>query len=297
MTDDDPYGALGVPRTASTAEIRRAWRELAKTNHPDRFPGDEEKERRFKAAAAAWTLLSDPTARARFDRGQQTRSWTSAEHQAMQAEVQATKRAVEEVSVVLFDAILPVYIEAYDRGVSAELLWHLTHDLHARTLLDRVQASPRPGFGARQRAATIRQGLRLRLDSRVLHGPDGTPRVANLTRVTERGLQWSAITIWVGSLTALGLQANGHRLTLLLDGLTREVIRNLEADLPRNVRPLAERESTPIGTIPRDFRTFRNHDTRQIAVGGARVTAGFAVIVVLVWAIGWVLTGSATWRF
>lgn len=67
---DDPYAVLGVPRTASRDEIRRAYRKLAKQHHPDLNPGNAEAEARFKAAASAHDLLGDPDKRARFDRGE-----------------------------------------------------------------------------------------------------------------------------------------------------------------------------------------------------------------------------------
>ncbi|HZS82437.1 MAG TPA: J domain-containing protein [Stellaceae bacterium] len=70
MAADDPYAILGVKRTATEAEIRRAYRKLAKEFHPDLNPGKKEAEARFKAINAAYGLLSDPEKRARFDRGE-----------------------------------------------------------------------------------------------------------------------------------------------------------------------------------------------------------------------------------
>lgn len=67
---DDPYRVLGVSRTASAEEIRRAFRAVAKRDHPDLNPGDAAAEARFKAASAAHDLLSDPERRARYDRGE-----------------------------------------------------------------------------------------------------------------------------------------------------------------------------------------------------------------------------------
>ncbi len=67
---DDPYEVLGVARNASADEIRRAFREGAKKNHPDLNPGDRDAEARFKTMSAAHELLSDPETRARFDRGE-----------------------------------------------------------------------------------------------------------------------------------------------------------------------------------------------------------------------------------
>ncbi|MBY0562890.1 MAG: DnaJ domain-containing protein [Hyphomonadaceae bacterium] len=66
----DPYAALGVARSATAEEIRRAYRKLAKELHPDVRPGDKQAEERFKRATAAFNLLSEPTTKARFDRGE-----------------------------------------------------------------------------------------------------------------------------------------------------------------------------------------------------------------------------------
>jgi DnaJ-class molecular chaperone len=66
----DPYEVLGVPRTASEDEIRKAFRKLAKKHHPDLNPGDKVAEATFKEIAQANDLLSDPEKRRRFDAGE-----------------------------------------------------------------------------------------------------------------------------------------------------------------------------------------------------------------------------------
>ena len=67
---DDPYAALGLTKTATTEEIKKAYRKLARTSHPDLNPDDKGAEARFKAAAAAYEILKDPETRGRFDRGE-----------------------------------------------------------------------------------------------------------------------------------------------------------------------------------------------------------------------------------
>jgi DnaJ-class molecular chaperone len=66
----DPYASLGLSRTATADDIRRAYRTLAKELHPDVRPGDKAAEDRFKRATAAFNLLSDPVTKQRFDRGE-----------------------------------------------------------------------------------------------------------------------------------------------------------------------------------------------------------------------------------
>jgi DnaJ-class molecular chaperone len=67
---EDPYRVLGVRKEASQEEIQKAYRKLAKKLHPDLNPGNKQAEEQFKAASAAYDLLSDPEKRARFDRGE-----------------------------------------------------------------------------------------------------------------------------------------------------------------------------------------------------------------------------------
>jgi molecular chaperone DnaJ len=63
----DYYAVLGVERSASAEEIKRAYRKLAMQHHPDRNPGDPAAETRFKEAAEAYDVLGDPEKRPRYD--------------------------------------------------------------------------------------------------------------------------------------------------------------------------------------------------------------------------------------
>ncbi len=64
---EDLYEILGVPRNASQADIKKAYRELVKKHHPDTHPGDKANEEKFKKINAAYTVLNDPEKRARYD--------------------------------------------------------------------------------------------------------------------------------------------------------------------------------------------------------------------------------------
>ena len=61
------YEILGVPRNASQADIKKAYRQLVKQYHPDAHPGDKSVEEKFKKINAAYTVLNDPEKRARYD--------------------------------------------------------------------------------------------------------------------------------------------------------------------------------------------------------------------------------------
>lgn len=66
----DPYSILGVPRTASEADIKSAYRKLAKELHPDRNTDNPKAAEKFSEATRAYDLVSDKSKRAQFDRGE-----------------------------------------------------------------------------------------------------------------------------------------------------------------------------------------------------------------------------------
>lgn len=66
----DPYSVLGVKKSASEADIKKAFRTLAKKHHPDANKNDPKSEKKFKEVSAAYELLSDKEKRAQFDRGE-----------------------------------------------------------------------------------------------------------------------------------------------------------------------------------------------------------------------------------
>ncbi|MEP1354043.1 MAG: J domain-containing protein [Tateyamaria sp.] len=66
----DPYVALGLTRSATADEIKKAYRKIARANHPDLNPDDPAAEARFKDAGRAHDLLKDPEQRRKFDAGE-----------------------------------------------------------------------------------------------------------------------------------------------------------------------------------------------------------------------------------
>ena len=66
----DPYRILGVSRSATEAEIKKAYRSLAKEYHPDRNPNNPKVADIFKNINAAYSLIGDPENRRKYDGGQ-----------------------------------------------------------------------------------------------------------------------------------------------------------------------------------------------------------------------------------
>jgi curved DNA-binding protein CbpA len=90
---DDHYRVLGVSHDASTPEIRRAYRRLARQHHPDRNPQPDGPEQ-FRTLAEAYAVLGDPARRAHYDHSIQP----PARREPLRATPAATRRGVLELS-------------------------------------------------------------------------------------------------------------------------------------------------------------------------------------------------------
>ncbi|KGA93715.1 molecular chaperone DnaJ [Leptospirillum ferriphilum] len=81
MAAKDYYSLLGVSRTASPDEIKKAYRKLAMKYHPDRNPGDKAAEAQFKSINEAYEVLGDPQKKSIYDSGGFTEGFDSASYQ------------------------------------------------------------------------------------------------------------------------------------------------------------------------------------------------------------------------
>src|SRR5438093_6165289 len=81
MEFKDYYAVLGVPKNASEADIKRAYRKLARSHHPDLNPGDKTAEAKFKEINEANEVLGDPEKRRKYDElGANWRMYEQAQH-------------------------------------------------------------------------------------------------------------------------------------------------------------------------------------------------------------------------
>ena len=123
----DLYELLGIEREASEAEVRRAYQKRARVLHPHLNPGDPEAAQRFSEVAAAFGVLSDPSRRAAYDRGERPEVARAAAQGSFEGFDFSAAVRVERVGFrEIFDAVLQPAASA--QGVRGE-------DLEQRTRL------------------------------------------------------------------------------------------------------------------------------------------------------------------
>lgn len=142
-TRRDYYTVLGVPRTASEKELKTAYRKLARKHHPDVNPGDKRSEAQFKEIGEAYSVLSDPDKRKKYDRW--GHNWEKLDH-AQAAGASYGGRPAGRTT----------YTSSADGGtagfnVESEDLGGLFEQLFGRTAgRTRVRSTPRKGADTEQ---------------------------------------------------------------------------------------------------------------------------------------------------
>src|SRR5438105_1303961 len=125
-TKRDYYEVLGVRRDSGTEEIKKAYRQMALKFHPDKNPGDDEAERKFREAAEAYEILSDPGKRHTYDRYG---------HAGMETAEFHNVRSAEEIFSTLGEFLLGDLFSPRHRGPRPG------HDIQMRLEIDLLEAA------------------------------------------------------------------------------------------------------------------------------------------------------------
>ncbi len=141
---NDLYATLGVAKNASDAEIKRAYRKLAREHHPDVNPGKPEAEQRFKAVAGAYDVLSSRDKRALYDEfGEEglRGGFDPEQARAYRSWADGSRQRGSETNEVPFDFDLGELLQRARRGRRREGTFPIDgEDLHAAVELDLATA-------------------------------------------------------------------------------------------------------------------------------------------------------------
>jgi len=113
---EDPYKILGVAKDASDADIKKAYRKLAKKHHPDLNPTDKAAEARFKDVSAAFEILGDADKRAKFDRGEIDATGAERPEAHYYKEYAGGERARQYRSDASFDDLGGIFSDLFGQG-------------------------------------------------------------------------------------------------------------------------------------------------------------------------------------
>ncbi|MBX2799454.1 MAG: J domain-containing protein [Myxococcales bacterium] len=156
----DPYATLELKPGATADEVKQAYRRLAKLFHPDRNPDNPEAEERFKAVAAAFEILSDPTRRAEHDR----RHGSTSPAGLPEAFVDDVSNSIERAQTYIERMVLPHYAR-YASGVNAEAAARMLQDLTALADVSHAMGWDKPSLVHRWRAARWARRIGVSLES------------------------------------------------------------------------------------------------------------------------------------
>jgi DnaJ-class molecular chaperone len=181
---DDPYKVLGLTKSATADEIKKAYRKLVRTSHPDLHPDDPAAEDRFKAIGAAYDLLKKPETRARYDAGE--------------IDAQGAERPPRQYYRDFADTSDNAYRQRSGFGADTD-----PADIFAEILRNRARQSGGGGFGA-QRASVRGADLRYSLEVPFLEAVLGTK-----TRITLPDGQALSVSIPKGTADGQTLRLRG----------------------------------------------------------------------------------------
>ena len=122
----NPYEVLGVPTNASTAEIKSAFRRLAKATHPDLNGGSQQMTAQFRDVAEAYSILTDPAQKNYWDafnqEGASQQQAADKSSSSYYSSVRATAADIERYIHALYEEVKP-YKEAAKRSVAVGMAW------------------------------------------------------------------------------------------------------------------------------------------------------------------------------
>ena len=152
------YEILGVPRNSGEKDIRQAFRKLAREHHPDVNPGDSSSEDRFKRINEAYSVLSDPNKRQRYDRYGD--NWA---HSEQIEEAQARARWGGRFRRSNVGAVDPFSgLESGNRSIFDQLFSNLQQDIHRRAPAEHpVEVTLEEAFLGTTRLLQLATGRRL----------------------------------------------------------------------------------------------------------------------------------------
>lgn len=177
MTAGNPYQVMGLQRGASQAEVRKAYKRLARKYHPDVNPGDKTAEERFKAISEAHAVLSDPEKRQAYDQFGSPGSRPAAGWDAAGFSAAGFSGGLSDLFSQMFGQGAPQPAAAPARGAAMEAVLHIgfMDAIHGLQTSVRIQHQGRDETIQVRIPAGVTSGTRLRIAGRGHPGPPGAP--------------------------------------------------------------------------------------------------------------------------
>ncbi len=278
----NPYKVLEIERDASTARIKKAYRQLARRHHPDLNPGDAEAASRFKAVALAYELLVDPSRRAAFDRSGRRQTERPSTDGRLQAFLEEFDQQLKLMEGLFFEEILPRMLDTWYRGRGIELLARVLDDVERHSLLQRAGGEA-PSDEGRARADEVRRSCPVQWRPVEMIDGSNNPVLGTLRQsaaLRGRGVEIAyMIELYPGSFLTSGVRDPDALGAAILPVLATECVRYLESFVPTADRPLYARAAQAAGLVPQGITVAaaRRRDTRFVVTRWAGVI-GFVLI-------------------